>query len=81
MEGVLKNGMMAGVQVDGTMVETYGNSASSFSLGVLDLGAMSSPKRSEWVNMNVDDSSCSEHMLIELWSTWSKRRKIPWNSQ
>ena len=33
---------------------TYDNSASSFSLGSLDLGAMSSPKRFEWVKMNLD---------------------------
>ena len=34
--------------------QTYDNSASSFSLGGWDLGAMSSPKRFEWVRMNLD---------------------------
>ena len=34
--------------------QTYHTSASSFSLGGLDLGATSSPKRFEWVKMNLD---------------------------
>ena len=34
--------------------QTYDNSASSFSLGGLDLGATSSQKRFEWVKMNLD---------------------------
>ena len=34
--------------------QTYDTSASSFSLGGLDLGATSSPKRFEWVKMNLD---------------------------
>ena len=34
--------------------QTYDSSASSFSLGSLDVGATSSPKRFEWVNMNLD---------------------------
>ena len=34
--------------------QLYDNSASSFSLGSLALGAMSSPKRFEWVKMNLD---------------------------
>ena len=34
--------------------QTYNNSASSFSLGGLDLGATSSPKRFEWAKMNLD---------------------------
>ena len=34
--------------------QTFDNSASSFSLGGLDLGATSSPKRFEWVKMNLD---------------------------
>ena len=34
--------------------QTYDTSASSFSLGALDLGATSSPKRFEWVKMNLD---------------------------
>ena len=43
------NGMMTGVLLDGTKVgnKTYDTSASSFSLGGLDLGATSSPKRFE----------------------------------
>ena len=34
--------------------QTYDTSASSFSLGGLDLGATRSPKRFEWVKMNLD---------------------------
>ena len=34
--------------------QTYDTSASSFSLGHLDIGDTSSPKRFEWVKMNVD---------------------------
>ena len=34
--------------------QTYDNSASSFSFGRFYLGAMSSPKRFEWVKMNLD---------------------------
>ena len=34
--------------------ETCDNFASSFSLGSFDLGAMSSPKRFEWVKMKLD---------------------------
>ena len=34
--------------------QTYDNSTKSFSLGSLDLGAVSRPKRSEWVKMNLD---------------------------
>ena len=34
--------------------QTYDISAYSFSLGVLDLGATSSPKRFEWAKMNLD---------------------------
>ena len=34
--------------------QTYDNPASSFSLGGVDLGATSSPKRFEWVKMNLD---------------------------
>ena len=34
--------------------QTYDTSASSFSLGGLDVSATSSPKRFEWVKMNLD---------------------------
>ena len=34
--------------------QTYDTFASSFSLGGLDIGATSSPKRFEWVKMNLD---------------------------
>ena len=34
--------------------QTYDTSASSFSLGGLDLGATSSPKRFEWVKIKLD---------------------------
>ena len=39
--------------------QTYDTSASSCSLGGLDLGATSSPKRFERVNMSLDMGSCS----------------------
>ena len=51
MDGVLMSGMMTGVLLDSTKVDT---SASSFSLGGLDVSATSSPKRFEWVKMNLD---------------------------
>ena len=34
--------------------QTYDTSASSFPLGSLDFGAMSSPKRFEWAKMDLD---------------------------
>ena len=46
---------MTGVLLDGISWEqTYDASASSFSLGSLDLGTKSSPKRFEFVKMNLD---------------------------
>ena len=50
------SGMMTGVLLVGTKVgnKRSDNSASSFSLGGLDLGATSSPKRFERVKMNLD---------------------------
>ena len=54
--GVMMNGMMTGVRLDGTKV---GNKRMTipeahFSLGGFDLGAMSSPKRFAWVKMKLD---------------------------
>ena len=40
--------------------QTYDISASSFSLVGLDVSATSSPKRFEWVKMNLDTGGCSE---------------------
>ena len=56
MAGVTMDGMMTGARLDGTKVgnKTYDTSASSFALGSFDFGAMSSPKRFEWVKMNLD---------------------------
>ena len=56
MAGALMNGMMTGALSDGTKVvnKRMTISASSFSLGGLDLGATSSPKRFEWVKTNLD---------------------------
>ena len=47
---------MDGALLDGTKVgkKTFDTSASSFSLGGLDLGATSSPKRLAWVKMNLN---------------------------
>ena len=58
------NGMMTGARLDGRKVgkQTNDNSASSLSLGSFDLGAMSSPKRFEWVKMNLDTGGGSEHI-------------------
>ena len=42
------NGIVTGVLLDGTKV------ASSFSLGGLDVSGTSSPKRFEWMKMNLD---------------------------
>ena len=47
---------------------TYDTSASSFSLGGLDLGATSSPKRFEWVKMKLDTGAAVKHIPGELWS-------------
>ena len=49
MAGVTLNGTMTGVRWDGMKVRghTYDNSDSSYSFGSFDLGAISSPKRSE----------------------------------
>ena len=47
--------MMTGVLLDGAKVgNRYDTSASSFSLGGLDVGATSTPKRFERVKMNLD---------------------------
>ena len=46
------SGMTTGVLLDGT--KTCDTSASSFSLGGLDVSATSNPKRLEWVKMNLD---------------------------
>ena len=56
MAGVLMNGMMTGVLLDGTKVweQMCDTSASSVSLGRLDVSATSCPKRFEWVKMNLD---------------------------
>ena len=56
MAGVLMNGMMTGVLLDGTKVENKRTTTQQahFHLEVFDLGAMSSPKRFEWVKMNLD---------------------------
>ena len=50
------NGMMTGVLLDGMKIvnKAYDTSASSFSIGGLDVSAKSSPKRFEWVKMNLD---------------------------
>ena len=54
MAGVSMSGMMTGVLLDDKGWEpTYDISASSFSLGRLDVTAASSPKRFEWVKMNL----------------------------
>ena len=59
----MSHGTMAGNVTNGTMAvvgwhegweQTYDTAASFFSLGGLDLGATSSPKRFEWVKMNLD---------------------------
>ena len=54
--GVSMSGMMSGALLDGTKVgdKRMDTSASSFSLGVLDVSATSSPKRFEWVSTNLD---------------------------
>ena len=78
MAGVLMNGMMTGVRLDGTKVvnKTYDSSASTFSLGGLDVGATSSPKRFEWVNMNLDTGASVNTFPIEFWSRGSRRWNI-----
>ena len=64
MVGIVTNGMMAGL-MNGMMIgvlwgwhegweQTYDTSASSFSLGGLDVSATSSPMRFEWVKRSLD---------------------------
>ena len=52
----LMDGMMTGNLLDGTKVGNKRTtlSASSISLGGVDVSATSSPKRFEWVKMNLD---------------------------
>ena len=70
--------MMVGAQLGGMKVgkETYDNSASSFSLGSFDLGALSSPKRFQWVKMNQDTGAAVNTFPLNFWSRWSRRWKI-----
>ena len=65
--------MMAGARLDGMKVgiKRMTTPQAHFALGTFDLGAMSSPKRVEWVKMNQDAES------MELWSKWSRR----WNGR
>ena len=56
--------------------QTHDTSASSFSLGNLDLSAKSSPKIFEWAKMNLDTGAAANTFLIELWSRRRKRWKI-----
>ena len=53
MAGVMMNGMMTGARVAGPKVGNTPNdtSASSFSLGGMDVSATSSPKRFEWAKI------------------------------
>ena len=60
---------------------TSDKSASSFSLGSFDLVAMTSPKRFELVNMNLDTGAAVKHISTELSSGWSRRWKILSTSQ
>ena len=46
--------------------QTKDNSASSLSLGSFDLGAMSSPKRFEWVKMNLDTGAAVNTSIWDL---------------
>ena len=51
---------------EGGWEQTYDTSASSFSLGGLDLGAMRSPKRFEWVKMNLDTGAAVNTFPLNL---------------
>ena len=71
------NGMTIGVLLDGTNV---GNKRMTlpqgyFSLVGWDVSATSSPKRFEWVKMNLE-TGCSGHIPIEFWSRRSRRWNI-----
>ena len=46
--------------------QTYDTSANSFPLGRLDLGATSSPKRFEWVKMNLDKGAAVNTFPLNL---------------
>ena len=63
MDGVM-TGVRAGWHDGGD--QTYDNSSSTFSLGGFDLGATSSPKRFEWVNMNLDTGAAVNTCPLNL---------------
>ena len=63
MAGVSMTGMMTGVLLDGTRVGSN-TSASSFSLGGLDVSATSSPKRFRMGEHEPGHKSCSEHIPL-----------------
>ena len=46
--------------------QTYDTSASSFSLGGLDVSATSSPMRFEWVKMNLDTGAAENTFTLNF---------------
>ena len=65
MVGIAMNGMMARLLMNGT-TKVYDTSASSFSLGGLDLGATSSQKWFEWMKMNLDTGAAVNTFPLHL---------------
>ena len=64
--GVTLDGMTDGVQLDGeNWDQTCDNSAISLSLGSFDLDATSSPKRFEWVRVNLDTGAAVNTFLLK----------------
>ena len=62
------NGMMTGVLLEWheDWERPYDTSASSFSLGGLDVSATISPKRFEWAKMNLDTGAAVNEDLSEV---------------
>ena len=56
--------------------QTYDTSASSISLGGVDVSATSSPKLFEWVKMNLDTGAAVNAFPGEFWSRGSRRWNI-----
>ena len=56
--------------------QTYDTSASSLSLGKLDVSATSSPKRFEWVKMKLDTGAAVNTFPLNLCSRRSRKWKI-----
>ena len=72
------NGMMTGVRLDGMRVgiKLVTTPQASLSLGSFDLGVMSSPKRFDWVKMNLDTGAASNTCPLNFGSDGARDAKF-----